>query len=111
MTHLSRRTFLQGGLAAGAALLAGGSAARASASGTRVLRPPARRALRAADSLPFPSIAVGTDTMPQIEHILVLMMENHSYDNYLGMLGRGSGQTPRGDGFTLGTDGLAESVT
>jgi phospholipase C len=23
---------------------------------------------------------------PPIEHIVVLMMENHSYDNYLGML-------------------------
>jgi len=29
----------------------------------------------------------------------VLMKENHSYDNYFGMLGRG-------DGFTLGADGL-----
>jgi phospholipase C len=33
------------------------------------------------------------------------MMENHSYDNYLGMLGRGPRQQPRGDGFTLGRDG------
>ncbi|MBO0823929.1 MAG: phospholipase, partial [Actinobacteria bacterium] len=32
----------------------------------------------------------GTNKLPQIEHIVVLMMENHSYDNYLGMLqGRG----------------------
>jgi phospholipase C len=36
--------------------------------------------------------------MPQIEHIVVLMMENHSYDNYLGTL-------DRGDGFTVGSDG------
>lgn len=36
--------------------------------------------------------------LPQIEHIVVVMMENHSYDNYLGMLGRG-------DGFTRGPDG------
>jgi len=36
---------------------------------------------------------------------VVLMMENHSYDNVLGMLGRGPGQTPRGDGFTLAADG------
>ena len=28
----------------------------------------------------------GTDLLPEIEHIVVLMMENHSYDNYLGML-------------------------
>ncbi len=33
--------------------------------------------------------AAGTDALPQIEHIVVLMMENHSYDNYLGMLNRG----------------------
>ena len=33
------------------------------------------------------------------------MMENHSYDNYLGMLGRGPAGQPRGDGFTIGADG------
>lgn len=37
--------------------------------------------------------------MPRIQHIVVLMMENHSFDNFFGMLGRG-------DGFTLGPDGL-----
>ena len=47
----------------------------------------------------------GTNTLPQIDHILVLMMENHTYDNYLGMLGRGPGETARGDGFTIGPDG------
>ena len=41
----------------------------------------------------------GTDGLPQIRHIVVLMMENHSYDNYLGML------TGRGDGLPLGPDG------
>jgi phospholipase C len=40
----------------------------------------------------------GVDTIPQIEHVLVLMMENHSYDNYLGMLSRG-------DGLQRGPDG------
>jgi len=54
---------------------------------------------------PFPGRPEGTDTLPQIEHILVLMMENHTYDNYLGMLGRGRGEQLRGDGFTLGSDG------
>jgi phospholipase C len=43
--------------------------------------------------------------LPQIDHFLVLMMENHSYDNYLGMLGRGQGGQPKGDGFTIGADG------
>ena len=38
------------------------------------------------------------DLIPQIEHVIVLMMENHSYDNYLGML-------ERADGFSRGPDG------
>ncbi len=54
---------------------------------------------------PFPGRPAGADTLPQIDHVLVLMMENHSYDNYLGMLGRGAGEKPRGDGFTIGPDG------
>ena len=38
-----------------------------------------------------PSRPAGTDMLPQIKHIVVLMMENHSFDNYLGTLGRGDG--------------------
>jgi phospholipase C len=49
-------------------------------------------------SLPRPDVPAGTDLLPQIRHIVVLMMENHSYDNYLGML-RG-----RGEGFPLSPD-------
>ena len=45
-------------------------------------------------SLPDPRLPAGTDTVPQVEHIVVVMQENHSFDNYFGMLGRG-------DGFTL----------
>jgi phospholipase C len=41
---------------------------------------------------PRPELAAGTDLIPAVKHIVVLMMENHSYDNYLGMLaGRGDG--------------------
>ncbi|MHB1711677.1 MAG: alkaline phosphatase family protein [Acidimicrobiales bacterium] len=65
-----------------------------------------RTTLRAPGSLPNPALAAGTDTLPGIEHIVVLMLENHSYDNFFGMLGREPGQRPRGDGFTLGPDGL-----
>ena len=50
-------------------------------------------------SLPFPDRPAGSDCLPGIDHIVVLMKENHSYDNYFGML-------ERGDGFTLGADGL-----
>jgi phospholipase C len=60
---------------------------------------------RAVGERPFPDLPEGTDTLPQIAHILVLMMENHTYDNWLGMLGRGPGQQPRGDGFTIGPNG------
>ena len=52
--------------------------------------------------LPAPDQPAGTDLLPQIKHIVVLMMENHSYDNYLGML------PGRGEGFPLGPDGEPE---
>jgi phospholipase C len=54
--------------------------------------------------LPDPDRPAGTDLLPQIRHIVVLMMENHSYDNYLGML------PGRGDGLTLGADGQPGAV-
>jgi phospholipase C len=52
---------------------------------------------------PDPSKPEGTDCLPQIGHIVVLMMENHSFDNYLGMLGRG-------DGFPLDAGGSPTSA-
>src|SRR6201996_2623298 len=56
------------------------------------------RATARSGQLPRPGIAAGTDLLPQIRHIVVLMMENHSYDNYFGMLpGRGEGY-PAGAG-------------
>ncbi len=58
-----------------------------------------RTSLREPGSVPYPTLSPGTDTMPQIEHIVVLMLENHSFDNLFGMLGRG-------DGFTLGRNRL-----
>jgi phospholipase C len=50
-------------------------------------------------SRPRPDQPTGTDRLPQIRHIVVLMMENHSYDSYLGML------ADRGEGFPLAADG------
>ena len=55
-----------------------------------------RRAGREQGPLPRPGLPAGQDLLPQIKHIVVLMMENHSYDNYLGML------PGRGEGFPLG---------
>ncbi len=56
--------------------------------------------------MPYPNLPEGGDTIPQIQHIVVLMMENHSYDNKLGMLGRRDA-----DGFRIGRNGrpLAEN--
>jgi phospholipase C len=102
---MSRRQLLRRGALAVGTLATGGllSACGASATPSFVeegrYRWPVPVARRKPGSLPFPDKAAGTDTLPEIDHIVVLMMENHSYDNYLGMLSRG-------DGFTLGADGL-----
>src|SRR5579863_3810761 len=58
------------------------------------------RRSRLAAERPDPELPEGADRLPQIKHVVVLMMENHSYDNYFGML------ADRGDGLTLGADGL-----
>jgi phospholipase C len=93
---LSRRGALQAGLVAAAGLGVGSWSSARAASRPQWSRGP----LRAPGSLPYPNLAAGTDTIPQIKHIVVLMQENHSYDNRLGMLRR------RGaDGFRLGFDG------
>ena len=86
---LSRRTLLKGA-AAGAGLLWASPLLGRTAWGAAGLNPPGTR--------PNPSLPEGVDTLPQIEHIVVLMMENHSFDNYFGMLGRG-------DGFALDASG------
>jgi phospholipase C len=57
-----------------------------------------------AGARPRPDQPEGTDLLPQIRHIVVLMMENHSYDNYLGML------AGRGEGLRLGPDGTPAAV-
>jgi phospholipase C len=71
-----------------------------------------RRAKRAAASrpgqLPDASVPTGTDMLPQVKHIVVLMMENHSFDNYLGTLGRGEG-FPRGENGSPDAENLDSS--
>ena len=65
-------------------------------------------------SLPFPGRPAGQpapDLAPElanIDHIIVVMMENHSFDNYFGMLPhRVPGLAGRVDGFpSLGADGV-----
>jgi phospholipase C len=50
--------------------------------------------------------ATPTDNIPQIKHVVVLMMENHSFDNYLGMLGpeRGGFEQFDGEGRPVATN-------
>ena len=90
----SRRGLLKAGIVAGAVAGVGGWRPAPG-------RPGHHPHLRKPNSLPNPRLPAGTDTIPQIEHIVVLMMENHSYDNRLGMLNRHGA-----DGFHLGHDGL-----
>src|ERR1700683_503304 len=119
-SHFTRRTFLADGASAVAAAsvigqLTGGKRVprlarapqmyQARAAELEALRVLGRSSMRMPGSLPNEAIAAGTDTLPQIEHVVVLMMENHSYDNFFGMLGRQPGQRPRGDGLRIGYDG------
>jgi phospholipase C len=60
-------------------------------SGARGLGPGGR--LLPPDSRPYPHLAAGTDTLPEVDHVVILMMENHSFDDHFGMLGRGDGLT------------------
>jgi phospholipase C len=77
--RLTRRTLLKGA--------AGGAALFATRGIPAWARPVARTAgLRTPNSLPFPRKPAGTPSMPEIEHIVVLIMENHSFDNLLGMV-------------------------
>ena len=121
--RLTRREVLAGLVAGSGVVLAGcagggdGAAGSSpttapSTSGTTGLHGPRYLAGLAPESRlgpgdrPDPDQPEGTDLLPQIEHIVVLMMENHSYDNYLGMLDR-----PDADGFDLGADGRPTNST
>jgi phospholipase C len=97
---ISRRSFLVGSSVAAASASAVALGACSSSKSTTTGSPTTVGAttstttkLRRAGQRPDPSKPEGTDLIPQIEHIIVLMMENHSFDNYFGMLGRGDGLT------------------
>jgi phospholipase C len=81
---LPRRTFLFG-LAAGSSLLVAGCRNLARIVPHRPGQPGDR---------PDPLRPEGTDLLPQVEHIVIYMQENHSYDSYFGMF-------PRGDGYRV----------
>ena len=97
---LSRRSVLKAGALAP---LCAGAVAPAAAWRTSAPSHPVAAGwagLRQPGSLPYPKRPEGTDTLPQIDHIIVMMMENHSYDNRLGMLRRFGA-----DGFRLDRSG------
>ncbi len=101
--RLTRRTLLrQGGtlaLATGGATAAGGFLRTAFALAHPIRRP---------DSLPDPTRPAGTvDQAMPFEHIVVVMMENHSFDNLLGALAR-SGQ-PKAQGLHFNHAGVARN--
>jgi phospholipase C len=86
---LNRRAVLRAGVAGAAGLGLGAFGSAAALAGTTA-------GPRQPGSLPYPALSPGTDTIPQLQHIVVVMMENHSYDNRLGTLRR-----PGADGFTF----------
>ncbi len=94
---MNRRQFIGGSLF-GASMVLAGCGGQSSSVATTTSTTATRKTLRAAGSLPRPDLPPGTDQIPEIEHIVVVMMENHSFDNILGLIGRG-------DGFTIGPDG------
>jgi phospholipase C len=81
--RISRRRVLQG-LAAGSGLVLAGCTPWPPVPGGR--RFPGQPGDR-----PDPAKPEGTDMLPQIDHIVVYMQENHSYDSYFGMYRRGDG--------------------
>jgi len=97
---LTRRALLRGAGGAGLALAAsaappGWARALAAAGGRR--HPGSR---------PFSDHPVGFESMREIEHIVVVMMENHSFDNFLGMLPHRVEARRNVDGFKVGANGL-----
>jgi phospholipase C len=88
-----------GALDTGADARSGQASATATAeSRAAALRVLGRTGLRVPGSRAYPNLAAGIDTLPGIDHVVVLMMENHSYDDMFGML-------RRGDGYTLDAKG------
>ena len=97
---LTRRTLVRYGGAAFAGLSGADSLIRAASALAHPLRVP--------DSLPDPTRPAGTvDESLPFDHIVVVMMENHSFDNLLGALAH-SGQ-PKAHGLKINGKGIARN--
>jgi phospholipase C len=101
---LTRRALLRKGGAVAAA--AGGAS---SAGGLLRTAMALARPIRLPDSLPNPKVPAGTvnEAMP-FDHIVVVMMENHSFDNLLGAIAQ-SGQ-PKAHGLRFDRAGRARNT-
>jgi len=82
--RLSRRALLGGAVAVGAAATVGlGGRAGADVASSTGWSAPGR--------LPDPTAPAGTDRLPEITTVVSVMLENHTFDSFLGTLGRGDG--------------------
>jgi phospholipase C len=93
----SRRSVLRAGIGGASAMGLAGALRNGAAA-------PAIPARRGPGAIPFPTAPVGhyTGALP-FDHLVLVMQENHSFDNYLGMLPV-SGQ-PLADGFRFNRAG------
>jgi len=100
-TKISRRRLLAGAGAGAAGVVATGAYASLPAWARNFAR--TASALRTPGSRPFPHLPAGHPTpgLEQIEHVVVLMMENHSFDNLLGMVPHQVKGRTRVDGLTV----------
>ena len=100
---VSRRAFLGSAVVAAAGVALSATGIRSSPASAA--SPPKLTAKRVSGvgSRPNLRAAVGTDQLPAFDHIVVVMLENHSFDNILGALGRG-------DGFTLNKGGVPRAT-
>jgi len=115
---VSRRSLLKGMAVAGAGVavaeLAGCSSSSKSATPTTstvevtTTTSAIPKVLRKPGSRPNPTLPEGTDTLPKIEHIVIVMMENHSFDGRYGMLGRGDGYKLDAAGRPLDANPMAD---
>ena len=99
---VSRRTLLRGA-AGGAALIAAGRLpawAKPTVSLAGVRKP---------NTLPFPHMPAGTESMREIRHVVVVMMENHSFDNMLGKVAHQVPGRRSVDGWTMRNGRVVDS--
>ncbi len=103
--RMTRRTLIRAGAAAGAAFTLASPGLPAWA------RPVADlAALRKPGSRPFPRRREGEHSIKQIQHVVVVMMEDHSFDSILGMLPHRVRSRRHVDGLPVSRTGMQLAV-